>query len=91
MRLPWASVFSISPLVQALLGLDKLSSAMVDYEAGISHRDPDAQASEARQRIDYNRRPETDMEACMPRHTLEIFGTEGWAWIRHWCWRRCDS
>ena len=18
-------------------------------------------------------------------------GTEGWAWIRHWCWRRCDA
>ncbi len=49
------------------------TDALVDYEAGISHRDPDAQASEARQRIDYNRRPETDMEACMPRHTLEIF------------------
>ena len=30
MRLPWASVFSISPLVQALLGLDKLSSAMAE-------------------------------------------------------------
>lgn len=46
---------------------------LVDYEAGISHRDAEAQASEARDRIDYNRRPETDMEACMPRHTLEIF------------------
>lgn len=46
---------------------------LVDYEAGISHRDAEAQANEARDRIDYNRRPETDMEACMPRHTLEIF------------------
>jgi transcriptional regulator with XRE-family HTH domain len=46
---------------------------LVDYEAGISDRDPEAQASEARDRIDYNRRPETDMEACMPLHTLEIF------------------
>lgn len=49
------------------------TQALVDYEAGISHRDAEAQASEARDRIDYNRRPETDMEACMPRHTLEIF------------------
>lgn len=49
------------------------SAALVDYEAGISHRDPEAQSSGARDRIDYNRRPETDMEACMPRHTLEIF------------------
>ncbi len=47
--------------------------ALVDYEAGISHRDPELQAHEARDRIDYNRRPETDMEACMPVHTLEIF------------------
>lgn len=49
------------------------TDALVDYEAGISQRDPDVQASETRGRIDYNRRPETDMEACMPRHTLEIF------------------
>jgi len=49
------------------------TDALVDYEAGITHRDPDIQASETRGRIDYNRRPETDMEACMPRHTLEIF------------------
>ncbi|MBN9071667.1 MAG: helix-turn-helix transcriptional regulator [Rhizobiales bacterium] len=49
------------------------SEALVDYEAAISERDPGVQASEARERIDYNRRPETDMEACMPRHTLEIF------------------
>ena len=49
------------------------TDALVDYEAGITHRDPDIQASETRDRIDYNRQPETDMEACMPRHTLEIF------------------
>jgi transcriptional regulator with XRE-family HTH domain len=56
------------------------TSALVDYEAGISHRDPEAQASEARDRIDYNRRPETDMEACMPRHTLEIFARGMGVW-----------
>lgn len=49
------------------------TGALVDYEAGITHRDPDIQAVETRDRVDYNRRPETDMEACMPRHTLEIF------------------
>ncbi|MGC4024106.1 MAG: helix-turn-helix transcriptional regulator [Mesorhizobium sp.] len=53
---------------------------LVDYEAGISHRDPEAQANEARDRIDYNRRPETDMEACMPRHTLEIFARGRGIW-----------
>lgn len=54
--------------------------ALVDYEAGISHRDAEAQATGARDRIDYNRRPETDMEACMPRHTLEIFARGMGVW-----------
>lgn len=53
---------------------------LVDYEAGISHRDAEAQGNEARDRIDYNRRPETDMEACMPRHTLEIFARGKGIW-----------
>jgi transcriptional regulator with XRE-family HTH domain len=56
------------------------TQALVDYEAGISHRDAQAQANEARDRIDYNRRPETDMEACMPRHTLEIFARGKGIW-----------
>src|SRR5690606_13494224 len=46
---------------------------LIDYEAGITMRDPEAQHGEAQYRIDYNRRPETDMEVCMPRHALEIF------------------
>lgn len=49
------------------------TSALVDYEAGIANRNPAAQAGETQYRIDYTRRPETDMEVCMPRHTLEIF------------------
>lgn len=56
------------------------TDALVDYEAGITNRDADAQASETRQRIDYNRRPETDMEACMARHTLEIFARGMGVW-----------
>lgn len=47
--------------------------ALVEYEAGISNRSPESQLGETRYRIDYNRRPETDMEVCMPRHVLEIF------------------
>lgn len=46
---------------------------LIDYEADITMRDPEAQHGEAQYRIDYNRRPETDMEVCMPRHALEIF------------------
>jgi len=49
------------------------TNALVDYEAGVTQRHPEVQASQARGRIDYNRRPETDMESCMPRHVLEIF------------------
>lgn len=49
------------------------TDALIDYEAGIARRDAEAQQDEKQYRIDYNRRPETDMEVCMPRHTLEIF------------------
>ncbi len=46
---------------------------LIDYEADIARRNVDAQIDETRYRIDYNRRPETDMEACMPLHTLDVF------------------
>lgn len=49
------------------------TEALVDYEADISNKNREVQADETQYRIDYNRRPETDMEVCMPRHTLEIF------------------
>ncbi|MBB6464777.1 transcriptional regulator with XRE-family HTH domain [Aminobacter lissarensis] len=49
------------------------TEALIDYEAGISNKSRESQAGETQYRIDYNRRPETDMEVCMPRHTLEIF------------------
>ena len=46
---------------------------LIDYESDISRRSKEAQHGEAQLRIDYNRLPGTDMEACMPRHTMEIF------------------
>ena len=49
------------------------TEALVEYESGIANRSREAQIGETQYRIDYNRRPETDMEVCMPRHTLEIF------------------
>lgn len=49
------------------------SRELIDYESDISRRSPEAQRDEAQFRIDYNRLPQTDMEVCMPRHTLEIF------------------
>ena len=61
------------------------TDALIEYEAGISRRDPGAQLGETQYRIDYNRRPETDMEVCMPRHTLEIFalGLGVWSGFPH--------
>lgn len=49
------------------------TDALIDYESGIANRNRETQIGETHYRIDYNRRPETDMEVCMPRHTLEIF------------------
>ena len=49
------------------------TEALIDYESDITNRSREAQVGETQYRIDYNRRPETDMEVCMPRHTLEIF------------------
>ena len=49
------------------------TEALIEYEADISNRSRERQADETQYRIEYNRRPETDMEVCMPRHTLDIF------------------
>ena len=49
------------------------TEALIDYEAAIGGRSRETQAGETQYRIEYNRRPETDMEVCMPRHMLEIF------------------
>jgi len=53
---------------------------LIDYEAGISNRSPEAQIDETQYRIEYNRRPETDMEVCMPLHTLAIFAEGRGVW-----------
>jgi transcriptional regulator with XRE-family HTH domain len=49
------------------------TEALISYEASIGGRSRETQAGETQYRIEYNRRPETDMEVCMPRHTLEVF------------------
>ncbi|TKT80038.1 helix-turn-helix transcriptional regulator [Aquamicrobium sp. LC103] len=49
------------------------SDDLIEYEAGITRKSTESQMGETQYRIDYNRRPETDMEVCMPRHVLEIF------------------
>ncbi|MBX3530854.1 MAG: helix-turn-helix transcriptional regulator [Rhizobiaceae bacterium] len=56
------------------------SDELIDYEAGITRRDPEIQIDETRYRLDYNRRPETDMEVCMAEHTLAIFAEGRGVW-----------
>lgn len=53
---------------------------VIEYEAGITNRDRDTELDETQYRIDYNRRPETDMEVCLPVHTLEIFARGNGIW-----------
>lgn len=53
---------------------------LIDYEAGITNRSTEAQIDETQYRIEYNRRPETDMEVCMPVHTLAIFAEGRGVW-----------
>ena len=53
---------------------------VIEYEAGITNRDRETELDETRFRIDYNRRPETDMEVCLPVHTLEIFARGNGVW-----------
>ncbi|MCO6050099.1 helix-turn-helix transcriptional regulator [Mesorhizobium sp. RP14(2022)] len=49
------------------------SPALIDYESAISCRSPTAQSDDAQSKLLSSRQPDTDMEVCMPRHTLEIF------------------
>ncbi|MCR5855281.1 helix-turn-helix domain-containing protein [Mesorhizobium sp. J428] len=56
------------------------SDELIAYEAQISNRNLEAKIDEVQHRIGYNRRPETDMEVCMPRHTLQIFAEGRGIW-----------
>lgn len=56
------------------------TDALIEYEASLRNRSAVAGLDETQYRIDYNRRPETDMESCMPRHTLEIFAEGRGIW-----------
>lgn len=57
------------------------TEAVIEYETRETHRPLESQITEARTRIDYNRRPDTDMEVCMPIQQLQTLaaGTGVWA------------
>ena len=59
---------------------ESFSDELIAYEADLSQRSTEAKIDETQFRVDYNRRPETDMEVCMPRHTLEIFAEGRGIW-----------
>lgn len=56
------------------------TDALIAYESERSNRNRDIQIDETISRIDYSRRPETDMEVCMARHTLEVFAAGMGIW-----------
>ncbi|MDV2965193.1 helix-turn-helix transcriptional regulator [Nitratireductor aquimarinus] len=56
------------------------TEAVILYEAESMPQRRATQISEAQYRVDYNRRPETDMEVCMPRQTLELFAKGEGVW-----------
>ena len=55
--------------------------AVIQYEtSGGAALDPAWQLRDAEFRLDYNRRPETDMEVCMPRQRLELLASGHGQW-----------
>lgn len=54
------------------------TEAVIGYEAFAQQQNRASKIDEAQFRIDYNRRPETDMEVCMPIQTLDaLVGGDG--------------
>jgi transcriptional regulator with XRE-family HTH domain len=58
------------------------TAEVIDYEySGRAAPSPSAQRRNAEFRLDYNRRPETDMEVCMPRQRLELLAEGHGQWL----------
>jgi transcriptional regulator with XRE-family HTH domain len=56
------------------------TEAVIAYETDATQRNSATERDEVAYRIDYNRRPETDMEICMPMQTLELFAEGRGVW-----------
>ncbi len=55
--------------------------AIIEYEhSGGAAMDPSWELRESEFRLDYSRRPETDMEVCMPRQRLELLAEGRGQW-----------
>ncbi|XUY28696.1 helix-turn-helix domain-containing protein [Agrobacterium sp. rho-8.1] len=53
---------------------------IIAFEANAAHQSVKAQAVETAFRLDYNRKPGTDMEVCMPQETLEALAQGSGMW-----------
>jgi transcriptional regulator with XRE-family HTH domain len=53
---------------------------VIEYEASGGTSRASLELREAEFRLDYNRRPETDMEVCMPRQRLELLAQGSGQW-----------
>lgn len=56
------------------------TEAVIGYEAFAQQQNRASKIDEAQFRIDYNRRPETDMEVCMPRQALDALAGGHGVW-----------
>ncbi len=61
-----------------LLRLDE--AALYEFSSPQHQADPDIKIAEAHEQLAYTRRPETDMEVCMPRQTVEHLAAGHGVW-----------
>lgn len=54
--------------------------AVISHESFAQQRNSATKIDEAKFRVDYNRRPETDMEVCMSRQALELLASGHGPW-----------
>ncbi len=61
-----------------LLRLDE--AALYEFSSPRQPSDPETKIAEAHEQLAYTRRPETDMEVCMPRQVVELLAAGQGAW-----------
>jgi hypothetical protein len=61
-----------------LLRLD--DAALYEFSSPQQQADPETKIAEAHEQLAYTRRPETDMEVCMPRQTVELLAAGQGEW-----------
>ena len=67
------------------------TEAVIGYETFAQRQSRASKIDEAQFRIDYNRRPETDMEVCMPAQTLNALAAGHGVWSELSAQRRTEQ